>query len=88
MSHFGYLLRAPPDANLVDIIRVVILFPRYVDQDACEDIINIVTMREVEATIKRFNKDKILGPDGWSIEFYISLFDIIGQELVQVIEEC
>jgi len=35
-------------------------------------------MGELEATIKWFKKDKILGPDGWLIEFYIDSFDLIG----------
>lgn len=80
--HFGRLSKAPPEANLVEIIRVVGLFPIYVDLETRESLLSLVTMGELEATIKWFKKDKSPRLDGWSIEFYISFFDMIGQELL------
>jgi len=46
-----------------------------------------VTMGELEATLKWFKRDKSLGPDGWKVKFYLSFFEIIGSDLLKVIEE-
>lgn len=58
------------------------------DQDRGDGLLALVTMGELEAIIKWFKRDKSLGPDGWSIEFYIAFFDILEHELLQIIEEC
>jgi hypothetical protein len=34
-----------------------------------------------------FQKGKSLGPDGWPIEFYLGCFDILGTDLLKVVEE-
>lgn len=44
-------------------------------------------MGELEGTLKWFKKDKILGSDGWSVEFYPKFFDTIGPDLLDVIKE-
>ena len=43
-------------------------------------------MEEVESSLKYFKKDKSPGPDGWPVEFYLDFFDILGPELVNVVE--
>jgi len=47
-----------------------------------------VTLGELEATLKWFKKDKSPSPNGWSVEFYLAFFDILGHDLLKVIEEC
>lgn len=34
-----------------------------------------------------FQKDKSLGPDAWTVEFFIGFFDLLGDELLRVVEE-
>lgn len=46
-----------------------------------------ITLGELEITLKWFKKDKIPGLDGWLIEFYLDFFDIIGNDILQFIEE-
>jgi len=36
--------------------------------------------------LKWFKKDKNPGPNGWTIEFYLAFFDVIGKDLLHVIE--
>lgn len=45
-------------------------------------------MGELEYTLKWFKKDKSPGPDGWFVEFYTAFFEILGEDLLKVIEEC
>ena len=32
-------------------------------------------------------KDKIPGPDGWMMEFFLAAYDTIGPDLLQLVEE-
>lgn len=44
-------------------------------------------MKEVLATLQSFQGDKTLGPDGWSVEFYLGFYDFLGGDLLKVVEE-
>ena len=38
-------------------------------------------------SFKVFQKDKTSGPDGWTIEFFLDLFELLGEDLLRVIED-
>lgn len=57
------------------------------EQDEEEELSKEVTLDELEATLKWFKKDKSPDPDGWTIEFYLAFFDVIGTNLLHVIED-
>ena len=42
---------------------------------------------ELLATLQSFQRDKILGPDGWPVEFYLGFHDFIGGDLLKIVEE-
>jgi len=86
-SHFRSIYRSPPSINLVEIINVANHFPRYVNEEESADLTAPVTMGELESTLKWFKKDKSPGSDGWTIEFYLAFYDILGQDLLRVVEE-
>lgn len=46
-----------------------------------------MTPGELESTLKWFKREKILGPDGWTIEFYITFYDLLNNDLLRVVEE-
>jgi hypothetical protein len=37
--------------------------------------------------LKYFSKDKIPGPNGWTSEFFLSFFDLVGQDLLDCVED-
>ena len=53
------------------------------NQDLSAEVIEV----ELRDTLQSFQKDKSLGPDDWSIEFYLGFFDLIGGNILKVIEE-
>eukprot|EP00253_Pinus_taeda_P012560 PITA_12560 len=63
-------------------------FPRFLDHESADELSGPVTIEELEQTLKWFQKDKSPGLDGWPIEFYLAFFDIIGNNLLNVVEEC
>lgn len=46
-----------------------------------------VSLEELEATLKWLKKDKSPGLDGWTVEFYLALFEVLGTDLLRLIEE-
>lgn len=87
VSHFKRQFTAPNDINLPDIINLAGHFPSFVGQEDVEDLIQLVTKQELESTLKWFKKDKSPGPDGWPVEFYLAFYDLLGEDLLEVIEE-
>jgi len=87
-DHFRNIYKAPQDPNILEIMRVAEKFPKFVDSEDHEDLTKEVTRAELEATIKWFKKDKSPGPDGWTIEFYITFFDILADDLLKIVELC
>ena len=86
IDHFRDLYKAPANTNLAEIIRVARLFPRFVDQEAEDLLMKPVTLQELEDTLKWFQRDKSPGLDGWPIEFYLAFFDVMGQDILNLIE--
>lgn len=52
-----------------------------------ESIYQPIFEKELYGILKAFSKDKCPGPDGWTIEFFIHFFDIIKNDLIQMIED-
>eukprot|EP00253_Pinus_taeda_P010150 PITA_10150 len=86
-THFRNLYKCPREVNLPDIINVANHFPRFVEDEDVEALIDPVSAEELEGVLKWFKKDKSPGPDGWTIEFYLAFFDVLGQDLLGVVEE-
>jgi len=57
------------------------------DEVQNESLFQQVSEEELLGVMKSFQKDKIPGPDGWTIEFFIHFFDLIKSDLLQMIEE-
>eukprot|EP00253_Pinus_taeda_P009728 PITA_09728 len=68
-------------------MKTVQLFPRFVEQEMEQELEGEVSMRELEDTLKILKKEKSPGPDGWTVEFYVTFFEILGADLLKIIEE-
>jgi hypothetical protein len=86
-KHFQTLFKDDRRANLADIIKLALYFPSFVDEEKNQNLYAEVTEVELKDTMQSFQKDKIPGPDGWSIEFYLGFFELIGKDILKVIEE-
>eukprot|EP00253_Pinus_taeda_P024332 PITA_24332 len=52
-----------------------------------EELYAPVTSGELEGALKWFKKDKSPGLDGWTIKFYLAFYEILGHDLLKVVEE-
>lgn len=87
VEHFQNLFKAPPQATIAKVISIAQLFPRFVEEEDNRMLMEEVTEDELLEVMRSFQKDKSPGADGWTIEFFLGLFDMIGTDLLQVIED-
>ena len=62
-------------------------FPRFADEEDNEALMKEVSEDELEEVLQSFQKDQIPGPNGWSMDFFVGLFDFIGKDILKVVEE-
>jgi hypothetical protein len=42
---------------------------------------------EINEVLKGFATDKSPGPDGWTVEFFVQFFKLVGEDLLEVVED-
>lgn len=67
-------------------LKVIRLFPFFLQQEEMVSFTSQITFEEVDWALKSFKKDKSLGLDGWPVEFFLAFFDLLGNELVNLVE--
>ena len=73
--------------SIAEVIRVAQLFPRFIEEEENDAIMTPNSKQEIEDILKGMQRDKSPGLDGWTVEFFLHFFDVIGDELVAVVEE-
>ena len=53
----------------------------------CVSLEVLISLLEVESTLKAFAKDKSPRPDGWTSEFYLHFLPLRGPEIVNAMED-
>jgi len=87
VEHFGALFKEQEVASIAEVIQVAQLFPRFVDEETNQKLMGEVTEKELSEVLHSFQKDKSPGPDGWPIEFFLGFLDLVGRDLLAVVEE-
>jgi hypothetical protein len=63
------------------------LFPRFVNEEDTLLFDRPCTKSEIWEVLKHFSKDKSPGPDGWTVEFFTQFFDLLGDDLLELVED-
>lgn len=87
VDHFQSLFKAPAETSLVEIIQLAQTFPRFAEEEENSNLMEEVTLDELKGVMHSFQRDKSPGPDGWTIEFYEGFFELLGKDLLEVVEE-
>ena len=56
------------------------------DAKGCVEI-GKVSLKELKLTLEGFAKVKSLGHNGWTYEFFVELFYLVGEDLLKVVKE-
>ena len=68
-------------------METISLYPKIVLEEEVSSLEQAVTMEELSFILKGFAKDKSLSPDGWTVEFFLFFFDLVGPDLLAMVED-
>jgi len=87
VRHFSTFFGDPSNFNIVDWLRVVQLFPRIFSEDEARDIGTSIRLEEIKKVLEGFSKDKSPGLDGWTAEFFLNFFELVGEDILEAVQE-
>jgi len=87
VSHFQNLFKASNVANIEEVVRMAQLFPSFVNEEDNQMLCAEVSEEELKEALLSFQKDKSPGPDGWTIEFLLELYEFLGNDILKVVED-
>jgi hypothetical protein len=87
VGHFKEIFREPDEVKIGEILKLISFFPRLIEEEDNLALYSVVTKDELIVVISSFKRDKNPGPDNWMAEFFEYFFDVLGDDLLQVVEE-
>jgi len=63
------------------------LFSSYISEEDSLSLDRPCSLSEILVALNYFSKDKIPGPDGWTVEFYLHFFDLVGLDILELVED-
>ena len=82
MNHFETLFRPPAQVSIAEVIRVAQMFTRFAEEEDNRRLMRPVDEEELKEVLGSFQKDNSSGPDGWTIEFFLGFYEILGLDLL------
>jgi len=70
-----------------DQVKEVSLYSRFVTENEVEALYSPILFGELKVVLSMFKRDKSLWPEGWTIEIFIHYFDLVGGDLLEMVEE-
>jgi hypothetical protein len=80
-------LRKIIQITIADIVRMFGFFQIFVNEEDYKHLMEEVSEEELKEVLCSFQKNKSLGPNGWTIEFFLGFYDLIWKDILQVVEE-
>jgi hypothetical protein len=77
----------PGLTNFHDQATIIGIFPRLVSEVEAKQLNGACTKEEIWKVLNSFKRDKIPGPDGWTVEFYLHFFELVGDDLWDLVED-
>ena len=87
VHHFESLFQEEKNLYLPELLKIAGNFPTSITEEENEDILTLVTLKEIQYVLSLSKNDKSPGPDGIPVEAYRDLFDVLGLELLRVVED-
>ena len=85
-AYFEIIYKEDGCTSLEHQLKVVSLFPRMIPSEHSSLLSCPVSLKEIELSLKYFKKYRSPGPDGWPVEFYMHIFDLLGPVLLKTID--
>jgi hypothetical protein len=86
-NHFRTQYKAFETENIDVQLNVLQSIPRFFNESDNQNLGKPATLDELKDTIDKLPKEKSPGPDGWTQELFQHFFEIMGLDMLNVVEE-
>ena len=86
VNHFETLFQANKNLHLFELLKISHNFPSSINFEENYELMKPVTLEEIMSILKVRKNDKSPGLDGIPMEVYRTLIDVMGLDLLRVIE--
>eukprot|EP00253_Pinus_taeda_P029908 PITA_29908 len=87
INHFSQIALEPNIDREEAIKDLMTYIPKLITEDQNKALNRAITLEEVEEAVKEMPNGKALGPDGFTIDFYKTYWDIIKTKVWEVVED-
>ena len=87
VHHFETLFQEDKNLHLPNIMNIGEHFPSSIYVEENEALMLPVSLVEIQSVLSLSKNDKNPGPDGMPLEVYRDLFDVLGLDLLRVIDD-
>ena len=85
--HFSQLLSEPNHKRLEAIGKVTQSIPSLMNNEHNHSLMQPISMQEVEETVEQMADGTSLGSDGFTIDFFHHCWNLIKNEVLEIVEE-
>ena len=87
INYFETLFQEDKNISLPDIMKIAKKIPSFVSIEDNDHLMDSVSITELQVVLALCKNDKILDLDGIPIEIYRTLFDVLGSDLLRVVDD-
>ena len=84
-NHFSSLYQEDPTISASYQEWVLQQMPVMFDESEIQGLNTVIKKDEIANTIKSFALDKSPGPKGWTVEFFLHFFDIMVDDIIEMV---
>eukprot|EP00253_Pinus_taeda_P003585 PITA_03585 len=85
-DHFGRIVHEPEINREEAIKEITNAIPKSITEEKNWALRRTITMEEVEEAVRSMPSDKAPGPDGFTINFYKACWNIVKQDIWEIVE--
>eukprot|EP00253_Pinus_taeda_P035656 PITA_35656 len=86
-NHFDDIAQEPTVNREAAIQEITIAIPRLITEEQNWSLRKKITMEEVEEAVRSMPNDKAPGPDGFTINFYKACWEIVKNDIWEIVED-
>ena len=85
-THFKSLFKDQRKYIIGNQMKVIEHYPSFFSKEEGLEVGREITLDEIQKGLSRFSKYKSTGPDAWNVDLFLVVFDIMGENLLEVVE--